>query len=92
MILDPILDLFRGKAVTIPPMDGAFRPNTRSTSAPCFAELTSRTICCFDGVHLLVLQRQRDLFGRAAGSRSPQRRRALLRAVTALALSPSGAS
>ncbi len=26
--LDPILDLFRGKAVTIPPMDGALRPNT----------------------------------------------------------------
>ena len=28
MILDPLLDLFRGKAVTIPPMDGALRPNT----------------------------------------------------------------
>ena len=27
MILDPLLDLFRGKAVTIPPMDGALRPN-----------------------------------------------------------------
>ncbi len=27
MILDPILDLFRGKAVTIPPMDGTLRPN-----------------------------------------------------------------
>lgn len=26
--LDPVLDLFRGKAVTIPPMDGALRPNT----------------------------------------------------------------
>ena len=26
--LDPILDLFRGKAVTIPPMDGALKPNT----------------------------------------------------------------
>ena len=31
MILDPVLDLFRGRAVTIPPMDGAFRPNTAST-------------------------------------------------------------
>lgn len=28
MILDPILDLFRGRAITIPPMDGALRPNT----------------------------------------------------------------
>ena len=26
--LDPILDLFRGKAVTIPPLDGALKPNT----------------------------------------------------------------
>ena len=28
MIFDRVLDVFRGKAVTIPPMDGAFRPNT----------------------------------------------------------------
>lgn len=27
-LLDPVLDLFRGKAVTIPPMDGALKPNT----------------------------------------------------------------
>ena len=28
MIFDPILDIFRGKAVTVPPMDGALKPNT----------------------------------------------------------------
>ncbi|MFO0991183.1 MAG: hypothetical protein U1E67_04530 [Hyphomicrobiales bacterium] len=28
MFFDPILDFFRGKAVTIPPMDGALKPNT----------------------------------------------------------------
>ncbi|TPL54544.1 hypothetical protein [Mesorhizobium sp. B2-4-6] len=39
MILDPILDVFRGKAVTIPPLDGAFRPNTRLDDAPAFAGL-----------------------------------------------------
>ncbi|MGO4726722.1 MULTISPECIES: SMP-30/gluconolactonase/LRE family protein [unclassified Inquilinus] len=39
MILDPILDLFRGKAVTIPPMDGAFRPDTRLDEAPLLAAL-----------------------------------------------------
>jgi hypothetical protein len=27
MMLDPLLDFFRGKAVTIPPMDGPLRPN-----------------------------------------------------------------
>lgn len=39
MILDPVLDLFRGKAVTIPPFDGAFRPNTRLDDAPVLATL-----------------------------------------------------
>ena len=28
MIIDPLLDFLRGEAVTIPPMDGALRPNT----------------------------------------------------------------
>lgn len=28
MILEPILDLFRGRAITIPPLDGALKPNT----------------------------------------------------------------
>ena len=28
MFFDPILDFFRGRAVTIPPMDGALKPNT----------------------------------------------------------------
>ena len=41
MILDPLFDLFRGKAVTIPPMDGALRPNTALDDAkiitPCDA-------------------------------------------------------
>jgi hypothetical protein len=39
MILDPILDLLRGKAVTIPPLDGAFRPNTALDDAPVFARM-----------------------------------------------------
>ncbi|MGO4353087.1 hypothetical protein AB4Z25_14365 [Rhizobium sp. RAF36] len=39
MIFDPILDLFRGKAVTIPPLDGAFRPNQALDDAPLIATL-----------------------------------------------------
>jgi hypothetical protein len=39
MIFDPILDLFRGKAVTIPPLDGAFRPDTRLDDAALFCNL-----------------------------------------------------
>lgn len=39
MIFDPVLDVFRGKAVTIPPLDGAFRPNTALDDAPILARL-----------------------------------------------------
>ncbi|MGB8812628.1 MAG: hypothetical protein WCC57_05530 [Paracoccaceae bacterium] len=34
MIFDPLLDLFRGRAITIPPLDGAFRANTALDTAP----------------------------------------------------------
>ena len=41
MIFDPLLDMFRGKAITVPPMDGAFRPNTALDDAPVVASLPS---------------------------------------------------
>jgi hypothetical protein len=39
MIFDPILDFFRGKAVTIPPMDGALKPNTALEDANLVSEV-----------------------------------------------------
>ena len=33
-MLQRALDIFRGKAITIPPMDGALRPNTALDEAP----------------------------------------------------------
>lgn len=39
MIFDPVLDLIRGKAITIPPLDGAFRPDTRLDDLPAMAGL-----------------------------------------------------
>lgn len=39
MIFDPILDLFRGKAITIPPLDGALGPNTALDEAAVLATL-----------------------------------------------------
>lgn len=46
MIFDPILDLFRGKAVTIPPLDGAFRPNLALDEAgPCLAIRAPDNLC-----------------------------------------------
>jgi hypothetical protein len=40
-LLDPILDIFRGKAITIPPLDGAFRPNAALDEARQVASLNS---------------------------------------------------
>jgi sugar lactone lactonase YvrE len=36
-LLDPLLDLFRGQAVTIPPLDGALKPNTLIDDAEVMA-------------------------------------------------------
>ena len=53
MILDPLLDLFRGKAVTIPPMDGAFRPNTELDEAQAILEVEAPDNLAFDGKEVL---------------------------------------
>lgn len=41
MIFDPILDFFRGKAITIPALDGAFRADNTLEKAAVFAKLSS---------------------------------------------------
>jgi Strictosidine synthase len=53
MIFDPLLDLFRGKAVTIPPMDGAFRPNTELDEAQAVLEIEAPDNLAFDGEEVL---------------------------------------
>jgi hypothetical protein len=40
-LLDPLLDLFRGQAVTIPPLDGALKPNTLLDDAEVIARAES---------------------------------------------------
>jgi len=49
MIFDPLLDLFRGKAVTIPPMDGALQPNTALEEAEAVVRTTAPDNLCSDG-------------------------------------------
>ena len=49
MIFDPILDIFRGKAITIPPMDGALKPNTALDEAPASLEIAGPDNLCSDG-------------------------------------------
>ncbi|MBZ9797817.1 hypothetical protein [Mesorhizobium sp. ES1-4] len=88
MILDPILDMFRGKAVTIPPLDGAFRPNTRLDDAPAFAELTEPdNLLVADG--RLLASSGNAVHVIAAGA-EPFVVETFPSSVTALAMSPSG--
>ena len=72
MIFDPILDLFRGKAVTIPPMDGAFRPNTALDEADAVLEIAAPDNLAFDGTHLLFSSGT-DVLSLAPGSDKPER-------------------
>jgi hypothetical protein len=46
MIFDPLLDLFRGKAITIPPLDGAFRPNAALDAATVLQEIAAPDNLC----------------------------------------------
>ncbi|BCG87355.1 hypothetical protein MesoLj113c_34650 [Mesorhizobium sp. 113-3-9] len=88
MILDPILDMFRGKAVTIPPLDGAFRPNTRLDDAPAFAELTEPDNLLASGERLLASSGN-AVYSLGAGA-GPELVETFASPVSALALSPSG--
>lgn len=88
MILDPVLDLFRGKAVTIPPLDGAFRPNTRLDDAPAFAELSEPDNLLVSGDRLLASSGN-AVYSLAART-EPKVVETFPSPVTALALSPLG--
>ncbi|MER9750353.1 hypothetical protein [Mesorhizobium sp. M0140] len=88
MILDPVLDLFRGKAVTIPPLDGAFRPNTLLDDALAFTELTEPdNLLVADG--RLLASSGNAIYSIAAGT-EPRVVETFPSPVTALALSRSG--
>lgn len=88
MILDPVLDLFRGKAITVPPLDGAFRPNGLLDEAPMLAELPEPDALASHGDRLLASSGN-AVFSVAAGSQ-PTLLASFSARVTALALSPSG--
>ena len=90
MIFDPILDLFRGKAVTIPPMDGAFRPNTALDEADAVLEIEAPDNLAFDGTHLLF-SRGPDVLSLTPGSATPERVEQLPATVTAMAAGPDRA-
>jgi hypothetical protein len=49
MFFDPLIDIFRGKAVTIPPMDGALKPNTLLEDAIVLASAERPDVVAIDG-------------------------------------------
>lgn len=88
MIFDPILDIFRGKAVTIPPLDGAFRPNTGLDDADIFASLSEPdNLAVWNGG--LIASSGNAVFRIAPGT-EPVVVETFQSAVTALAVSRSG--
>jgi Strictosidine synthase len=87
MIFDPILDLFRGKAVTIPPLDGALQPNTALDEAEVVLKAKAPDNLCFDGRRLLFSSAT-QVFELAGTAVTPAATYEV--AVTALAASPSG--
>ena len=88
MIFDPILDLFRGKAVTIPPLDGAFRPNTVLDDANIFAELPEvDNLAVRDGAVLASCGNA--VYAIAPGAK-PVVAEIFPAPITALAISPTG--
>lgn len=87
MIFDPLLDIFRGRAITIPPLDGALRPNTALDDAAVFAGLpapdnlvwSDGRLLCSSGAEVLAL---------TGTAREPVAE--FPAEVTALAVSPDG--
>ncbi|MDY0884332.1 hypothetical protein ACFPL7_00910 [Dongia soli] len=57
MIFDPILNLFRGRAIAIPPYDGAFRPNNALETATVLSEIAGPDNLCRAGERILLSSR-----------------------------------
>ena len=88
VILDPVLDIFRGKAVTIPPLDGAFRPNTALDEAPVFSALAEPDNLVVAGGR--VLASSGNAVVALEEGREPEIVGTFPSPVTALAVSPAG--
>lgn len=87
MIFDSLLDIFRGKAVTIPPMDGALKPNNALDEADVLAEIDAPDNLCSNGAYLFFSSGSRVL-ALEAGSGGVDEVARFDSAVTALAAAP----
>ena len=90
MIFDPILDIFRGKTVTIPPMDGALKPNAALEGADILLEATAPDNLCGNGDYLFFSSGSQVLAIAAGSVGAPGEVARFDSAVTALAALPGG--
>ncbi len=89
MIFDPLLDVFRGKAVTIPPMDGALKPNIALDEADAMVEAAAPdNLCLYRGG--LLYSAGHKLFVVEGGGAAPLELAQFEAPVTALAVSRAG--
>jgi hypothetical protein len=90
MIFDAILDHVRGRAITIPPMDGALRPNAALDEATPVVEVGMPDNLCRVGGEVLFSSGDRILALPASGATTPVPFATYPTTVTALAVSPRG--
>ena len=91
MLIDRLLDPFRGKAVTIPPMDGALKPNTALDDAAALLTVEAPDNLAVAGGRLHFSSGSAILAVPLAQlSALPQAVARFERAVTALAATPDG--
>jgi len=88
MFLDPILDILRGKAITVPPLDGAFLANTALDQAPELGRLPAPDNLVLHQGNVIASSGS-AIYQLAAGS-SPKLVQSCPGPVTALAVSPQG--
>jgi hypothetical protein len=90
MALDSIFDRVRGRAITIPPMDGALRPNEALDEAPAVIAVAMPDNLCRAGDSILFSSGERVLALPAWGSPEPVPVAAYGSPVSAIAVSPGG--
>jgi hypothetical protein len=91
MRFEAVLDYLRGQAVTIPPLDGAFRPNTALDEADVALEARAPDNLVFDGGRVLFTSGAEILALPAAEGGSPEALAHFDSPLAALAASPDGA-
>jgi hypothetical protein len=92
-MLQRALDIFRGKAITIPPMDGALRPNTALDEAPVLLQVDAPdNLAWIEGRLVFSIANKVLAMETASGGAAPETLVEFTAAVSCLAGRPGGGS